>query len=100
MINHDGSNPDEHFSKQNKTTMNESTLRSIIREEIKQAVNEVGMQQRRVNQPKQLRKAVSGKKVQSATGNLAGDTYQYELDFPNGEKLLIQNPDTLLFNER
>lgn len=94
------SNPDEHFSKRNKTTMTESTLRSIIREEIKQAVNEVGMQQRRVNQPKQLRKAVSGKKVQSATGNLAGDTYQYELDFPNGEKLLIQNPDTLLFNER
>jgi hypothetical protein len=31
------SDPDEHFSKQKQTTMKESTLRSIIREEIKEA---------------------------------------------------------------
>jgi len=31
------SDPDEHFTRRNKTTMTESTLRSIIREEIKEA---------------------------------------------------------------
>lgn len=78
--------------------MKESKLRQLIREEIKQVVNE--LQQKRVNQPDQLRRAVKGKKVQGATGNLVGDTYQYQLDFPNGESLLIQNPDRLLFNEK
>lgn len=80
--------------------MKESKLRQLVREEIKRTlIDEVGTQQRRVMQPKQLRRVVKGKKVQGAAGNLVGDEYQYELQFANGEKLLIQNPDKLLFDE-
>jgi hypothetical protein len=36
------SDPDEHFSKRNKTTMNESALRKFVREEIQKTLKEQG----------------------------------------------------------
>jgi len=77
--------------------LTESKVRKIVREEIRKELDEA--QQLRILQPKQLRRVVKGKKVQTAAGSQVGDTYQYELHFPNGEVLLIQNPDKLLFNE-
>jgi len=45
--------------------------------------------------PQQLRSMVNGKTVKDAA--VSGD--QWQLEFPNNETLLIQNPDKLLFNE-
>jgi hypothetical protein len=81
--------------------MKESKIRKIVREEIKRTFNEVGMQQRPVNQVNQLRRAVRGKKVTGVAGNPNIDgSYQHELHFSSGERLLIQDADKLLFNEK
>ena len=71
------SDPNEHFLKQNKTTMNESTLRSIIREEIKEA--RVGRNQNMADTgyPEIVKrtKALMNRPVVGIDTNRRGDVY-------------------------
>jgi hypothetical protein len=82
---------------ENTMKLSRRKLKRIIREETKKAVNE--MQQRRILNGRSFRKYLKGKKIKDTAVTRRG-LNQWEIHFPNNERLLIKNPDEVLFNDQ